>query len=220
MNLSDFLIRGRHLFGFLVPGVMWVSVAFLLLLTNTPLSFVENSDNPLMRSLLILAIGYVSGFCLQTILFPLITNPLKARIVLHPSLHKLPDLVEKLVHARLPRTDIEGAVARDRLPLLCKFYVLEHSQELRKLVLEKEADINLLVANMVPGPLLLVTWTWRNYSVQTTVWVVSLVIVVVLLLLWRLRRYLAREVEEWYETFLVLQLTNYDVESSASKEQL
>ena len=108
MNLSDFLIRGRHLFGFLVPGVMWVSVAFLLLSTNTPLSFVENSDNPLMRSLLILAIGYVSGFCLQTILFPLITNPLKARIVLHPSLQKLPDLVEKLVHARLPRTDIEA----------------------------------------------------------------------------------------------------------------
>src|SRR5260221_3521736 len=193
MNLSDFFIRGRHLFGFLVPGVMWVSVASILLWSSTPLSFIEEGDNPVVRSIFVLALGYMTGFCLQTVLWPLIINPLKNKLGVSPSLKMLTEYLEGVFEARLPPPEPQDRVTRDRLPLLCKLYVLENSQELRKLLLEKEADINFLVAVMVPGPLLLVTWTWfETRRLPTTLSITAFAVTLVLLLLWNLRRYLLR----------------------------
>jgi len=52
MKLSDFLIRGRHLFGFLIPGVMWVACLMCLSFKENPLEFVEAGPLALLASLI------------------------------------------------------------------------------------------------------------------------------------------------------------------------
>ena len=211
MKLSDFLIRGRHLFGFLIPGVMWVTCASLLFFKKNPLEFVEEGNSPITRSGLLLAVGYIVGFSLQTLLFPIIADPLKRRVGIPQTVKKLGEQIQRILTAKLPENESQWLVAPEHLPGFCKMYILEHSKELKHLILEKEDDINFLVANTIPGPLLIVSWlVFKGYSWWIIIIVVICVLILVVFLMKRLKHYLNREKEEWYEYFLLLQLKGND----------
>lgn len=151
MKLSDFLIRGRHLFGFLIPGVMWLACLSLLLFKKNPLEFVEEGASPIARAGLLLALGYIVGFSLQSLLFPLLADRLKRKIGTPDTVEKLGEQIRRILIAKLPEGESEWLVVPEHLPGFCKMYVLEHSKELKHFVIEKEDDINFLVANTIPG---------------------------------------------------------------------
>lgn len=153
MKLSDFLLRGRHLFGFLIPGIMWVACVSLLFFKTNPLKFVEEGASPITRAGVFLALGYIVGFILQTLLFPLIADVLKLKIGTPETVKPLGEQIRRILTARLPQDETQWLLAPEHLPEFCKFYILEHSKELKHIVVEKEDDINFMVANIIPGPL-------------------------------------------------------------------
>src|SRR5437773_11632264 len=103
MKLSDFLIRGRQLFGFLIPGIMWVACVSLLCFNTNPLKFVEAGGNPILRVGLLLSLGYIVGFILQTLLFPIIADTLKLKIGIPETVKPLGEQIEKILTAKLPQ---------------------------------------------------------------------------------------------------------------------
>lgn len=207
MKLSDFFIRGRHLFGFLIPGIMWVACASLLFFKTNPLEFVEEGKSLVVRAGMLLALGYIVGFSLQTLIFPIIADTLKRRVGIPETVKDLGEQIQRILTAKLPEYETQWLVSPERLPGFCRFYILEYSSDLKHIILEKEDDINFLVANAIPGPLLVFSWLlYRGYRW----WVISIAVVCAIIfvtfLLKRLQHYLRREKEEWYEIFLLLQI--------------
>ncbi len=207
MKLSDFLMRGRHLFGFLIPGVMWLASLSLIFLNKNPLQFVEEGTSPIGRTGLLLALGYIVGFSLQTLLFPLLADGLKRHLGIPETVQKLAEQIQRILKGKLPEGESEWVLVPDHLPVFCKMYVLEHSKELKHFIIEKEDDINFLVANTIPGPLLICSWlVFKGYSgLSISIGAVSAVLLVTFLRR-RLKHYLRREKEEWFEWFLLLHL--------------
>jgi hypothetical protein len=219
MKLSDFLIRGRHLFGFLIPGVMWVSCLSLVVFKKNPLEFVEEGTSPLLRTGLLLATSYIVGFSVQTLLFPLLADPLKHLIGKPKTLERLGEQIQEILAAKLPAGKSEWLVVPEHLPGFCKMYIIEHSKELKHFILEKEDDINFLVANIIPGPLLIFSWlVFKGYSRGIKIAAVVCAVIFGTCLMMRLHHYLRREKEEWYEWFLVLQLRENEDKSKAESK--
>ena len=169
---SDLFIRGRQFFGFLIPGVMWV-ISALLLFGERPLAFVEEG-NSLLRTAFLIGISYIIGFTLQTMIFPITADWMKKRMNKHPpkKVAKVEELKKQIVRifkSRLPAGERDKwAVPYKDLRSFCKLYVLEHSPAAGRLLLEKEDDINFMVAHMLSGPVLLLSWLYsRQYSGRT-----------------------------------------------------
>jgi hypothetical protein len=187
---------------------MWVTCVSLLFFKKNPLAFVEEGNSPLTRASLLLALGYIVGFSLQTLLFPLIADPLKRRIGVPETVEQLGEQIQRILTAKLPEKESQWLIVPEHLPGFCKMYILEHSKELKHLVLEKEDDINFLVANTIPGPLLIVSWlVFKGNSWWIVTVFAMCALILVFFLIKRLEHYLRREKEEWYEYFLLLQIT-------------
>lgn len=220
MKPSDFLIRGRQFFGFLIPGVMWVAWVSLLVFKINPLKFVEEKDgNAFIRTGMIIAVGYIAGFILQTLIFSLVDWG-KSKIGIPKTVKSLSEQVEEILITKLPDNEIKNKTKKDmsedennwrvhpdHLPEFCKFYVLEHSKELKHMVLEKEDDINFLVANFIPAPMLIFALLVFNERPQHEINIAA-VFIFILGYVWyrRLKHYLKKEKEEWFELFLLLEL--------------
>lgn len=246
MKLSDFLIRGRHLFGFLVPGIMWVA-SFFYLSDKSLFDFVE-SGNTWIKVIVLLGLSYILGFILQTITFPLIADTIKwlSRKInnskLNLSKHSRGDeipsagrrflnwlLVEKdhdeldkqleeILKAELPVKVKKLAFQSDDIPGFCKYYILEFSDEMRRKVMEKENDINLMVASMIPVPLLFFS-IMKDSLIGWRIWLAIIsVLIFWIVLAFRLKHYVNGEKEEWRKIFLLLQMYKDENNAEVKKE--
>lgn len=214
MKLADFLIRGRQFFGFLIPGIMWIAF-FHYLLGKDPLEFVE-SGNTIIRVSLLASIGYIVGFIFQTLIFPQTADRIKAKIGIPETVAPLADQIKKIIKKKLPEIENEWLLPDEHLPDFCKNYILENSKELKRVVTEKEDDINFMVANIIPAPALTISWlVYYGYQWYVIAFVVICIAVFWALLLLRLHHYLKKEKEEWYEFFLLLQIKNPEPKNEA-----
>jgi hypothetical protein len=218
MKLSDFLIRGRHFFGFLIPGIMWIACLLLLFFKKNPMDFVEDGKSPAARAVMLIAASYITGFCIQTLLFPVLVDIMKKHIGVPCDVKDLGEQIQRILVAKLPENEIRWTVPLADLPIFCKFYILEHSKELKNILLEKEDDINFIAANILPGPLLIISWfIFKGYPWWIIVISIICLFVIAALLFRRLVFYLRSEKVEWYEIFLLLQLGGVKVENSKDK---
>jgi hypothetical protein len=217
MKLSDFLIRGRHLFGFLIPGLMWIA-SFFYLTDRDLITFVEGG-NSWIRIGVLLGISYILGFILQTLIFPVIADSLKKLFVEKSKKYdKMDAQLVEILKAKLPANQTELLIEKNRLPNFCKYYILEFADELKRKVMEKENDINLMVATMIPAPLLVFSIIKSNLSGGYIWLTVGVIIVFWVGLVFRLRHYLEGEKEEWREIFLLLQMFKDEKKIEAKKE--
>src|SRR5205823_2526417 len=137
-----------------------------------PLDFVEKGGSPVIRAVILLALGYIAGFSLQTLLFPIIADTVKRRVSMPKNVENLEEQIERILTAKLPEKETSWLIAREHLPRICKSYIIERSSELKNLILEREDDINFLVANTIPGPLLVFSWL-LFYGYQW--WIIAIV---------------------------------------------
>jgi hypothetical protein len=147
MKPSEFFIQSRHLFGFIIPGAVWIGSVGVLAGVD-PIGFLEQGV-PLVRGVLAIAASYVTGFVVQTIAF----MTMKALVKVPAVELQILDSAAAVVEARLREITIGSPIDRNQIPVFCKWYVKEHSQELRSVLAEHEGDINLVVA--VPPALLI-----------------------------------------------------------------
>lgn len=210
MKPSDLFIRGRHFFGFLIPGVMWVAT-FLLALNDHPLAFAEGG-NTFIRSAFLIGISYIVGFTTQTLVFRVIADSMKWYMGEHQpdrikGLKNLKEEIKKNFTSKLPSETVDLPVPDKDFRSFCKLYVLEHSPTLGSLLLEKEDDINFLVAHIVAGPALLLSWMHnRHFGSGAFVIAALLAAACDYALLRRLYYYLQAEIVYTYEACLQLQL--------------
>jgi hypothetical protein len=210
MKPSDLFIRGRQFFGFLIPGVMW-SATIMMILQQSPLAFVE-AGNPLIRSALFIGISYIVGFVIQTLIFPLTADRMKKRIRQCPpadikSVEKLKGQLKELFDWKLPTEKKALEVPDDDFTSFCKLYVLENSSTVGRFLLEKEDDINFMVAHLVSGPVFLLVWMYsRGYGWWKLVVAAAVMVAFVYRLRKRLYFYLQREIIYTYEACLVTHL--------------
>lgn len=211
MTPSDLFIRGRQFFGFLIPGLMWV-ISILLLLGERPLAYVEEG-NSLIRATYLVGISYILGFVLQTLIFPITADIMKKYMNKHPpkkmsNMEELKKQIVRIFKSRLPADEKEKWAVPDKdLRTFCKLYVLEHSPALGNLLLEKEDDINFMVAHLLSGPVLMFSWLYsRQYSNTTLVVAAVLAGIFSCALARRLYYYLQTEQVYAYEACLMLQL--------------
>ncbi|SRR6266567_1217268 len=200
MRPTDFFVRGRQLFGFIIPGAVWLS-ALVVALGHNPLAVLEQGQ-VLVRAVLFTGVSYVVGFAIQTVVFQ----------AMHRWLKRCPpaELV-KQVQTELTRqvNAIGGGWSIDpaHLPVFCKLYVLEHSPELQTVLREHEDDINLIVA--IP-PAICALGLATLYHSGAGIGLIAGSVVVVLVfsgLLWKhLLSFRESEQREWCEMFLLLQL--------------
>lgn len=212
---SDLFIRGRQFFGFLIPGMMWV-ISILLLMGERPLAFIEGGSS-LIRAAYLIGISYILGFILQTLIFPVVADRMKKYMEKHPpkKMAKMEELKKQIVRifkSRLPAGEKDKwAVPHKDLRTFCKLYVLEHSPALGRLLLEKEDDINFMVAYLLSGPTLLLSWLYsRQHSWTTLVIATVLAAAFAYALGRRLYYYLQAEIVYAYEACLMLQLGQAD----------
>lgn len=210
MKPSDLFIRGRQFFGFLIPGVMWLAI-IMMILQQRPLAFVEEG-NSLIRSALFIGISYIAGFVIQTLIFPLIADRMKKHIHKHQPtdikhVEKLKGQLIEAFKSKLPTDKKEWAVPDDDLRSFCKLYVLENSSTVGMFLLEKEDDINFMVAHLVSGPIFLLTWMYsRGHGWWKLIIAAAVLVAFVYGLRKRLYFYLQREIVYTYEACLVVHL--------------
>ena len=85
--------------------------------------------------------------------------------VLPKTVEKLGKQIQTILTVKLPAAESQWLVVPEHLPVFCKMYVIEQSKELKHFILEKEDDINFLVANTIPGPLLIFSLlVFKGYS--------------------------------------------------------
>jgi MFS family permease len=198
---------------------MWVACVSLLFFKINPLKFVEEGGSPIVRAGLFLALGYIVGFILQTLLFPILADTFKLKIGTPETVKSLGEQIQRILTAKLPESETQWLLASEHLPEFCKFYILEYSKELKHIVLEKEDDINFMVANIIPGPLLAFSWMiFDGYRWWVIAAVVIGIIIMIVLLIRRLKHYLRKEKEEWYEIFLLLQIGGVERKNVADVE--
>lgn len=218
MKPSDLFIRGRQFFGFLIPGIMWVA-SILLMSGGHPLAFVEGG-NAFIRSALFIGIAYIVGFIIQTLIFPLTADLLKIFIRKRPpkKIRELKELKEQIIgifKARLPSEQEAWLIPPDDFRSFCKLYVIAHSPALGSLLLEKEDDINFMVANLLSLPVFVFTWMRSNtYLQEHKAAIIVTTIIFALALLKRLHFYLQQETVYAYEACLMLLLNQPDQQAN------
>lgn len=189
MKASDFFIGTRQLFGFLLPGALWIA-AWMLIQNMTPVTYL--TGEPWIPNLLLfIGLSYVIGFVVQTWIFALIMEYQEWR---HRSKSRSQSAANSKAPPPVPKeaqenaqlaatgeTEVEryrrrlvdavekdlstrpaGSLEREKLPRFCKNFVLENSTNLRDQILELEGEINLMVG--VALPLVFLSVAWMNYE--------------------------------------------------------
>lgn len=226
MQLTGFILRTRHLFGFLVPGALWTAAIYEGVLRqmiragwaqHSLLALLEGG-NIWIRTAGFLAISSALGFAIQTLLWPIVVDQRRKRWHLQ-AIESRKDVLQAL------RAKYSSKIAGTPWPYqgdedlgFWKLFVLEHSRELKHLVLEKEDDINLLVAMTAaaPGLLILGAITLPIGTIPKLSFV-ALAIGCVFGLRAQVERYLRRERQEWIECAFALAIASKDVTGDATK---
>ena len=218
---SDLFIRGRQFFGFLIPGVMCV-ISAMLLFGERPLAFVEEG-NSLIRTAFLIGISYIVGFTLQTLIFPVTADRMKKHMDKHlpKKVAKVEELKKQIVRifkSKLPAGERDKwAVPHRDLRSFYKLYVLEHSPAAGRLLQEKEDDINFMVAHLLSGPVLLLSWLYsRHYSWGTLAVAAVLSLAFAYALGRRLYFYIQTEIVYAYEACLMSLLGPAELGPAAS----
>lgn len=206
MKPSDFFVHSRQFFGFLIPGAMWVSAAFLVH-DRSPYDWLGDGLS-VVRAISLFGLSYVVGIVVQTVLFPI-----KDRFFT-PKVHEVLAKVHKdFIHSEMKKAGIANVdqIEDERLPILCKLYVLEHSGTMGGVSKEHEDDINILIGSPIALIALLAALLYQHWlPAHTLDWPLAILLVLVLLLLiplfFRLRRLGKDEMGEWCDMFLLLHL--------------
>lgn len=198
---------------------MWIGSAVLFTKHN-PTDFLEQGVSP-VRGVLAVGASYVAGFLLQTIIFALmdrITEP-------EPVPDSILECVDQLLKARLKHPTVQAPITRNELPLFCKWYVMEHSQELRNVLAEHEGDINLLVALPAALAITIAGGFWYLNATSTQPLSVALPLVALVVgwvgLGWfvylKVREYRGTEKREACQMFFLLEMRNPDPTAKATE---
>lgn len=237
-TLSDFYVGSRQLFGFVVPGLVWLSSIILVVTRADPISLML--DVSLLEVALFLAASLLVGTAIETVSFKVGVNLSawlhRARVSNDP--HQTdylpsdvnPQLVQRVRRVIQDRYGDDAYVSEldDRqLSQFCRRFVLEKSNQLRRRVTEYEAEINLLAMLVLPLLVFVLAWTWNSWVAldnldvlqRLTRWVAGVLAIFALeiLLLARLHPLRREEAEAWYEMFLLIKLTEGDVQGSEKR---
>jgi hypothetical protein len=216
MSLSDFFIRGRQFFGFLIPGAVWVLSGFLLfrsLFEPLPTSFPENPS--WTRVGLFFVVSYLTGVLFQFVSFPFtvwLSSKLK-RNTSEPAQLRLSDLKSKI--EALLNADYVGFVIppEEGVRSFCKRFVRETTVVLGNDLDSYEEEINLVAMLPLPSIVLMLISTFAFFSNVVTPQFLSVIITIasamIVYCVLRFQRLLKEEERETYQCFLIAHLTRH-----------
>jgi hypothetical protein len=203
---SDFFVHSRQFFGFLIPGAMWVSAAFLVH-DRRPDEWVGDGLS-VVRAISFLGLSYVVGIIMQTVLFWI-----KEQLFTPQVQDVLADVHKEFIRSEMKKVGIikNDQIKDTQLPVLCKLYVLEHSGTMGGVSKEHEDDINILIGSPIALIALLVAllyqrWISAQLLDKPLAFLLGVVLVLLFPLCFRLRRLGKDEMGEWCDMFLLLHL--------------
>jgi hypothetical protein len=153
MKPSDLYINSRKFFGYLIPGSIWLGG--LILATGQDLFTFLAIGNPWIKTTGFLIVSYAIGYILQKYFFGKYNDNESAPDDKNLLVSSVNDELDVLFQ-KISINDKEGKYKslvdnntiwyKTSAPELCKWYVLEHSGQLKTIIMDKEVGINFLVA--------------------------------------------------------------------------
>ena len=154
--MSDFFLRGRQFFGFLIPGIIWAAAGALLFFRTVAFPFRDNPKWP--NTALFLMLSYLIGFALNRLSFSFVRGlSLKlqdkaATVRIRRRLMDLRARVRKQLRANYIGQPGFVLPPKNRLAAFCKRFIREKTAVLGKDLDSYEEEINFV--GMLPLPML------------------------------------------------------------------
>ena len=221
MKLSDYFINGRYLFGFILPGTLWVATAALLISPTEFEQFGRHATVAQWAGLLLA--GLLAGHAIGPYTFDFVkwSSRIFHRLpVLHlgPERERLDDQqserlvqlksrVKAIVQKRYADEAYYTKFNNNDLHLFCKRTVMEKTSKLGEKLTEFENEINLRAMFVLPLLAFAAVWSW-NGRVAPPHWVCPVLMAVGAVVLWtRVYPVVCDEVRSIYEMFLIIEDT-------------
>jgi hypothetical protein len=217
MTPRDFFISSRQLFGYVVPGVVWLCVGAMVFLEASVRQLISMaSDSTVVGAAWFIGLAAMAGTFARagsyTVLRALTRSEFVARTNEHHAYLRT-EAVRRLKEAGLlPPTHPAPLLGYDQareLFTVCKELVVKHSPELVPTLVEKEAEINLVAMLSTPFLGFSIAAAWRAFELHeagfrwaTTdvqiwiIWRLGLVLAGVLFVVYSRRRFLKARIDE------------------------
>ena len=135
MKPADLYVSSRQFFGYLIPGSMWLGALVLIAGQNLITFFTRG--NPWIITAGFITVSYAIGYVVQKMCFKLLKQPRDIG----------DDLFTKVdTEMRILMGENNGIWNKSNLPILCKWYVLENTVQLKIFLFEREVGINSRIA--------------------------------------------------------------------------